>query len=93
VASLSPDGRALVLQPLQAPTLTAAQALELWSVPRQGGPRSLGVVRADRPTTLLLPASATQGTAAFAVSVEPTGGSPTGAPTGPVVSVGAVASI
>jgi len=29
VASLSPDGRALVLQPLQAPALTAAQALEL----------------------------------------------------------------
>jgi len=27
-------------------------------------------------------------TAAFAVSVEPSGGSPTGAPTGPIVSVG-----
>lgn len=93
VASLSPDGRALVLQPLQAPALTAAQALELWAVPSEGGPRSLGVVRADRATTLLLPTSATRGTAALAVSVEPTGGSPTGAPTGPVVSVGAVAEV
>ncbi|RVU49282.1 anti-sigma factor [Rubrivivax rivuli] len=90
VASLSADGRALVLQPLQAPSLSAAQALELWAVPSQGGPRSLGLVRADRATTLLLPASAQRGTAAFAVSVEPIGGSPTGAPTGPVVSVGPV---
>lgn len=90
VASLSPDGRALVLQPLTASTLGAAQALELWRVPAQGGPRSLGLVRADRATTLLLATSAVQGTAALAVSVEPAGGSPTGAPTGPVVSVGAL---
>lgn len=88
VASLSADGRALVLKPLNAPTLTAAQALELWSVPAQGGPRSLGLVRADQATTLLMQTSATRGTAAFAVSIEPAGGSPTGAPTGPIVSVG-----
>jgi anti-sigma-K factor RskA len=88
VASLSADGRALVLKPLNAPTLTAAQALELWSVPAQGGPRSLGLVRADQATTLLLQASVKGSTAAFAVSIEPAGGSPTGAPTGPIVSVG-----
>jgi anti-sigma-K factor RskA len=29
-----------------------------------------------------------QGTAAFAVSIEPAGGSTTGAPSGPIVSVG-----
>ena len=89
-ASLSPDGRALVLKPLNAPTLTAAQALELWSVPAQGGPKSLGLVRADQATTLLLQTSATRGTAAFAVSIEPAGGSPTGAPTGPIVSMGQI---
>jgi anti-sigma-K factor RskA len=32
------------------------------------------------------------GTAAFAVSLEPAGGSPTGAPTGPVLSVGKLQS-
>jgi len=90
VASLSADGRALVLKPLNAPTLTAAQALELWSVPAQGGPRSLGLVRGDQATTLLLQTSATRGTAAFAVSIEPAGGSPTGAPTGPIVSMGKI---
>jgi anti-sigma-K factor RskA len=90
VASLSADGRALVLKPLNAPTLTAAQALELWSVPAQGGPRSLGLVRADQATTLLLQAGVKNATAAFAVSIEPAGGSPTGAPTGPIVSLGQV---
>ena len=90
VASLSADGRALVLKPLNAPALTAAQALELWSVPAQGGPRSLGLVRADQATTLLLQAGVQRSTAAFAVSIEPAGGSPTGAPTGPIVSLGRV---
>lgn len=90
VASLSADGRALVLKPLNAPTLTAAQALELWSVPAQGGPRSLGLVRADQATTLLLQAGVKNATAAFAVSIEPAGGSPTGAPTGPIVSLGQI---
>lgn len=90
VASLSADGRALVLKPLNAPTLTAAQALELWSVPAQGGPRSLGLVRADQATTLLLQVGVQRSTAAFAVSIEPAGGSPTGAPTGPIVSLGRI---
>ncbi len=87
VASLSADGRALVLRAIDAPPLTAQQALELWAVPASGAPRSLGLVRADAATTLLR-AQLLQDTAAFAVSVEPAGGSPTGAPTGPIVSVG-----
>jgi len=87
VASLSPDGRALVLRPIDAPALTAQQALELWAVPPAGAPRSLGLVRADAATTLLRTHGLTD-TAALAVSVEPAGGSPTGAPTGPIVSLG-----
>lgn len=87
VASLSADGRALVLRPVDAPPLSAQQALELWAVPGSGAPRSLGLVRADGATTLLRARLLTD-TAAFAVSVEPAGGSPTGAPTGPIVSLG-----
>lgn len=87
VASLSADGRALVLRAIDAPPLTAQQALELWAVPPSGAPRSLGLVRADGATTLLR-AQLLRDTAAFAVSVEPAGGSPTGAPTGPIVSLG-----
>lgn len=87
VASVSGDGRALVLRPLGDVPVEAARALELWAVPPSGAPRSLGLVDPRRPTTLLR-TQLLRDTAAFAVSVEPAGGSPTGAPTGPIVSVG-----
>lgn len=87
VASVSADGRSLVLRPLDGVQLTAGQALELWAVPPAGAPRSLGLVSHQKATTVLK-AQLLQGVAAFAVSVEPPGGSPTGTPTGPVVSVG-----
>jgi anti-sigma-K factor RskA len=87
VVVMGADGRSLVLKPLAGVTVTAAQALELWAVPPKGAPRSLGLV-SNKGATTVLREHLLQGTAAFAVSVEPTGGSPTGAPTGPVVSVG-----
>jgi len=87
VASVTPDGRALVLRPVGPVTLDAGRALELWSVPGTGAPRSLGLVSAEEATTVLR-AQLLDNTAAFAVSIEPSGGSPTGAPTGPIVSVG-----
>ncbi|MBK7261147.1 MAG: anti-sigma factor [Rubrivivax sp.] len=87
VASISGDGRALVLKPLNDLSLEAGRALELWAVPAQGAPRSLGLVQGAAATTLVR-AQLLRDTAAFAVSVEPQGGSPTGAPTGPIVSVG-----
>jgi anti-sigma-K factor RskA len=87
VASVSADGRALVLKPLDALPLDAGRALELWAVPAQGAPRSLGLVAGDHSTQVLR-AKLLKDTAAFAVSVEPNGGSPTGAPTGPIISVG-----
>ncbi len=87
VASVSADGRALVLKPLGELSLAQGRALELWAVPAKGAPRSLGLVQAGGATTLLR-AQLLRDTAAFAVSLEPSGGSPTGAPTGPIVSVG-----
>jgi anti-sigma-K factor RskA len=91
VASVTADGRALVLKPLNDLSLTPGRALELWAVPAQGAPRSLGLVRAEGATTLVR-AQLLRDTAAFAVSVEPAGGSPTGAPTGPIVSLGKLQS-
>lgn len=87
VASVSADGRSLVLKPLAGVGIDARRALELWAVPAQGAPRSLGLIAGDRATTVLR-TQLLKDTAAFAVSVEPPGGSPTGAPTGPIVSVG-----
>lgn len=92
VASLSGDGRALVTRTLTPVSLQADRVLELWSVPPQGHPRSLGLISANGATVLdrnRLPATLLKGgTAALAVSVEPPGGSPTGTPTGPVVFAG-----
>jgi anti-sigma-K factor RskA len=88
VASLSADGQSLVLKPLNTAPVSAQQALELWALPTDGSsPRSLGLISAERDTTVLR-REMLQGTGAFAVSVEPAGGSPTGTPTGPVISVG-----
>jgi anti-sigma-K factor RskA len=88
VASVSGDGRSLVLKPLnEGQQVALNKALELWAVPAKGAPRSLGLVSPQQATTVLR-AHLLKDTAAFAVSVEPPGGSPTGAPTGPIVSVG-----
>ena len=92
VASFSGDGRALVTRPLQPVNLQADRVFELWSVPPEGSPRSLGLISASGATVLprhKLPATLLRGgTAALAVSIEPPGGSPTGTPTGPVVFAG-----
>lgn len=88
-AALSADGRALVLRPLSEARLASNRALELWAVPAAGAPRSLGLVSADEGTTVLQ-ALQVEGTSALAISLEPAGGSPTGAPTGPVLAVGAL---
>jgi anti-sigma-K factor RskA len=88
VASVSGDGRSLVLRPVsEGRQVALGKALELWAVPTRGAPRSLGLVSQQGITTVRR-ASLLVDTAAFALSVEPPGGSPSGVPTGPIISVG-----
>ena len=87
VASISADGRAMVTRPLNNVSVQADRALELWALPASGAPRSLGLIAADK-ATVVKRGKVLDGTAALAVSLEPAGGSPTGAPTGPVLYVG-----
>ena len=87
VAGLSPDRRQLTIQPLQKVALTSDQSLELWALKKDGPPASLGVIAADKLTAVNRQALPTD-TKGLAVSLEPLGGSPTGAPTGPVLFVG-----
>ena len=91
VASISADGRALVTKPIQQVSLQADKALELWAVPPQGAPRSLGLISAQG-ATVVQRGKVLDNTAAFAVSLEPPGGSPTGAPTGPILYIGKLTS-
>ena len=87
VASISADGRALTTKPLSTVPMQADRSLELWAVPAAGAPRSLGVISAAG-ATVVRRSKALDDTAALAVSLEPPGGSPSGAPTGPVLYVG-----
>lgn len=77
-----------------APWPPSTQAVhELWVVPREGAPRSLGLVPLEGEA-LVRPAGLErllEGGVAFAVSLEPPGGSPTGAPTGRVLCSGPIA--
>ena len=73
------------------------RVLQLWALPEQGSPRSLGLIPATGAASdvvrLDLPASAglaLQNIPALAVSLEPQGGSPTGLPTGPVLYSGPI---
>jgi anti-sigma-K factor RskA len=87
VASISGDGRAVVTRPLVNVDVEANRSLELWAVPPSGAPRSLGLISAQA-STVVKKGKVPQGTAALAVSLEPSGGSTTGAPTGPILYVG-----
>jgi len=66
---------------------------ELWALPEGGAPVSLGLLPKNGVATLALNGAqraALGGASKIAVSLEPLGGSPTGAPTGPVLHVAEV---
>jgi anti-sigma-K factor RskA len=73
-------------------TPEAGKSYELWIISsRLGGPRSLGLVGNDEFTQRALASNYdtdTLRTASYAVSLEPAGGSKSGAPTGPVLFTG-----
>ena len=102
VASLAPEDGAVTLTASYDPStnsLVVAPAAmspvpghdhELWIVPEDGTPRSLGLVAASETRRMPLPAMPPRllETATIALSAEPAGGSPTGQPTGPIVASG-----
>ena len=87
VASISADGSAMVTKPLVNVSMEASRSLELWSLPKAGAPRSLGVIAADK-ATVVRRGKVLEGTDALAVTLEAAGGSPDGKPHGPVLYVG-----
>jgi len=70
---------------------------ELWALPADGAPMSLGVlsIESGRYETALTPAliAAVEQSTSLAISLEPQGGSTTGAPTGPVVYQAALVNL
>ena len=96
VATAERGSRFLTVKAVTTVDVPAGRALEFWMLPDGRAPVSMGLVPAsgiDR-VALRAPAGvALQEIPALAVSVEPPGGSPTGAPTGPVILTGRVERI
>ncbi|MEP7205563.1 MAG: anti-sigma factor [Casimicrobiaceae bacterium] len=93
VASANRGSRTLLVKTVGAAPVPPGRTLELWALPEGGNPASLGVLPADSVVRVTLPAtaeSAFRNVPALAVSLEPTGGSPTGLPTGPVLYSGPI---
>ena len=97
IVSADRSGRTLTLKAVAPVQPVSDRVLQLWALPEQGAPRSLGlipasgaglgVVRVNLPTPA---GQALQNIPALAVSLEPPGGSPTGLPTGPVLYSGPI---
>jgi anti-sigma-K factor RskA len=90
VATVDPARGTVLVVPASL-TIAAGQVPELWLIAPGDKPRSLGLLDSDKAVTLSIPsdllAQADLQTV-LAVSIEPAGGSKTGAPTGPVIATG-----
>jgi len=90
VASFDPASRRLMVAAARDVPAVPGHAHELWMIPADGKPRSLGTMpgpkmRAQLPLPM---AKQFREGVTLALSVEPMGGSPTGLPTGPVIASG-----
>jgi anti-sigma-K factor RskA len=87
------QSRTLIVRRVSA-TPEPNRSYELWLISSQfPNPRSLGVVGGDEFTQRPIPGNfdvATLRAASYAVSLEPSGGSPSGVPTGPVLFTGKI---
>lgn len=89
VSETTVDNR-LKLRPVAAAEPEQGKDYELWIVPEQGDPLSLGVLPVGGIYQVTLTDAAREALSrsrTLAISLEPKGGSPTGAPTGPILHV------
>jgi len=89
--AISGDAKRMTVRIVGPTRVAADRSLELWAVPAQGAPLSLGLLNANGVVTISLPPNVTPQTMpVLAVSLEPQGGSPNPrAPSGPVIYKGA----
>ncbi len=89
VLSADLDQGLIRTEAVNAPALSSNTSYELWVLPTEGPPQSLGllpVIAGSVETQISAQlVAALAGAGRLAISVEPAGGSPTGLPTGPVV--------
>jgi anti-sigma-K factor RskA len=89
LVTFDPRQNTLTLKRLGAYQEGPEKSLQLWALPPQGGPRSLGVLGADAVVKLTAAENQVRAVPALAVSLEPKGGVPgERGPTGPVLFKG-----
>jgi anti-sigma-K factor RskA len=84
------DGASLIFAQVAGPKAGAGRVHELWIIAPEAAPVSLGLL-GDAPLTIAYPMPPAGWV--LAVSLEPAGGSTTGAPTGPVLASGPVTDL
>ena len=90
VITAEEDTNALIAETAGVPARDDDRVYQLWALPAEGQPRSLGLLntaagRYELPAADDITIAALNSSASLAISLEPPGGSPTGLPTGPVV--------
>ena len=89
LVTFDPRQNTLTLKRLGAFQEGPDKSLQLWALPPQGGPRSLGVLGADAVVKLTAAETQVRAVPTLAVSLEPRGGVPSErGPTGPVLFKG-----
>ena len=94
-AAWMPAKKSLMVMPAAMPP-EPGRSHELWIIPADGKPRSLGLVSGEGPHRMAINeamAPMFAEAATLAISVEPEGGSPGDGPTGPVIASGALAKV
>lgn len=93
LASIDVGRGTMLLVPVPAPPDTLGRVPELWLIPQGKAPQPLGLLSSDRSDAIVVPPglrAALRNGSLLAVSLEPPGGAPHGAPTGPIVAKGVI---
>lgn len=84
------DGAAITVTRVAGTPAPAGQVQEVWIIAPDAAPVSLGLLEGE---SLSVPYPQAPAGWTLAVSLEPAGGSPTGAPTGPVLATGTITEL
>lgn len=91
LVTYDPKHQQMVLQRVGHFQETQQQSLQLWALPPQGAPRSLGVIGHSKLAHIPAAETEVQAIPTLAISLEPKGGVPSATgPTGPVLFTGAL---
>ena len=96
LAAYDPERKAILVAALTEPRIDPDHSHELWLIPADGKPRSLGMIDSETPQVMPMSEPMAQMTvegASLAVSIEPRGGSKSAGPSGPVAAIGRLARL